>query len=82
MEDRIVRFAERSITATNEGGSPGSMLVDFFSFCKLSGRFHLSVIVLGMTIPRTNSEVHPYLDARCDVQEACYVGQRMPDSMA
>ena len=30
MNDLIVQLAERTVVATNESGSPGSMLVDFF----------------------------------------------------
>ena len=33
MEDELVQLAERSVNATNEGGNPGSMLVDFFPVC-------------------------------------------------
>ncbi|KAI0742423.1 cytochrome P450 [Daedaleopsis nitida] len=34
MEDEIVQLAERVALATNESGSPGSMLVDFFPILK------------------------------------------------
>ncbi len=34
MDDELVQLAQRSLTAANEGGSPGSMLVDFFPVCK------------------------------------------------
>ncbi|KAI0753687.1 cytochrome P450 [Fomes fomentarius] len=34
MDDELVQLAERSLTATNDGGSPGSMLVDFFPMLK------------------------------------------------
>ncbi|KAI1795388.1 cytochrome P450 [Ganoderma leucocontextum] len=34
MNDLIVQLAERTVNATNESGSPGSMLVDFFPILK------------------------------------------------
>ena len=39
MNDPIVQLAERAVNATNESGSPGSMLVDFFPICG----FHVKV---------------------------------------
>ena len=36
MDDELVQLAERSVNATNEGGNPGSMLVDFFPICEFT----------------------------------------------
>ena len=34
MQDELIVLAERSTNATNECGTPGAMLVDFFPICK------------------------------------------------
>lgn len=34
LDDEFVNFAQNAINATVEGGSPGSMLVDYFPVCE------------------------------------------------
>ncbi|KAI0703111.1 cytochrome P450 [Earliella scabrosa] len=63
MEDELVQLAERSVNATNEGGNPGSMLVDFFPICRTIQVKHIPTWMPGAGFKRTALQARTYLDA-------------------
>lgn len=52
MNDLIVQLAERAVNGTNESGSPGSMLVDFFPIRESPGnRAELQYVLIAYAAP-------------------------------
>lgn len=73
MNDLIVQLAERTVVATNESGSPGSMLVDFFPIRAFAGnRAEIQYVLISYGAPPfvPRSEASADVAARRGVQEA------------
>ena len=75
-----MQLAERSVNATNEGGNPGSMLVDFFPICELSSGT-VTDPTTAADRPHNSSETHSNVDAWRGFQEdrvaSTYVPRRV-----